>query len=65
MPTSRQLNADLVSLGDATKSDLDPSPDYFSAATAAGVEKLQANLGVTQTGSLTLGQAVFLPAPRE
>ncbi len=57
-----QLNADLVSLGDASKSDLDPSSDYFSAATAAGVEKLQSNLGVTQTGTLTLGQAVFLPS---
>ena len=56
-----QLNADLVSLGDASKTDLDPSSDYFSAATAAGVEKLQSNLGVTQTGTLTLGQAVFLP----
>jgi hypothetical protein len=56
-----QLNADLVSLGDASKTDLDPSSDYFSAASAAGVEKLQSNLGVTQTGILTLGQAVFLP----
>jgi hypothetical protein len=56
-----QLNADLVSLGDASRADLDPSSDYFSAATAAGVEKLQSNLGSTQTGTLTLGQAVFLP----
>jgi hypothetical protein len=56
-----QLNADLVSLGDASKTDLDPSSDYFSAVTAAGVEKLQSNLGITQTGSLTLGQVVFLP----
>jgi uncharacterized membrane protein YgcG len=56
-----QLNADLVSLGDASKTDLDPNSDYFSAATAAGVEKLQSNLAITQTGTLTLGQAVFLP----
>ena len=45
-----QLNADLVSLGDASKTDLDPSSDYFSAATAAGVEKLQSNLGVDPDG---------------
>jgi len=57
----QQLNTDLVALGDASKADLDPKSDYFSAATAAGVEKLQASLGVTQTGSLTLGQVVFLP----
>jgi hypothetical protein len=56
----QQLNADLVALGDASKTDLDPSSDYFSAATAAGVEKLQAKLGVSQTGRLTLGQMVFL-----
>jgi hypothetical protein len=57
----QQLNADLVSLGDASKTDLDPSSDYFSAATTAGVEKLQSNLAITQTGSLTLGQVVFVP----
>ena len=57
----QQLNADLVALGEASKTDLDPSSEYFSSATAAGVDKLQANLGVTQTGSLTLGQVVFLP----
>jgi hypothetical protein len=56
-----ELNADLVALGDATSSQLDPTSDYFSSATAAALEKLQANLGVTQTGTLTLGQAVFLP----
>jgi hypothetical protein len=56
-----QLNADLSALGDASTAALDPSSDYFSAATATALEKLQANLGVTQTGRLTLGQAVFLP----
>lgn len=57
----QQLNADLVELADASKTDLDPSSDYFSAATATGVDKLQAHLGVTQTGSLTPAQVVFLP----
>jgi hypothetical protein len=56
-----QLNRDLVALGDASKMDLDPASDYFSAATEAGVEKLQARLGVSQTGSLAPGQVVFLP----
>jgi hypothetical protein len=56
-----QLNADLVALGDATSSQLDPKSDYFSSATAAALEKLQGDLGVTKTGALDLGQAVFLP----
>lgn len=57
----RQLNADLVALNDATKAQLDPRSDYFSASTATALQSLQAKLGVAQTGSLTLGQAVFLP----
>jgi hypothetical protein len=56
-----QLNADLVALGDDSSAALDPSSDYFSSATASALEKLQANLGVAQTGGLALGQAVFLP----
>src|SRR5438067_11682348 len=58
----RQLNAGLVALGDATRSELDPGSDYFSAATATALERLQDRLGLAQTGSLPLGQAVFLPA---
>jgi hypothetical protein len=57
----RQLNTDLVALKDATSSQLDPQSSYFSAATATGLESLQARLGVPQTGRLALGQAVFLP----
>jgi hypothetical protein len=57
----RQLNTDLVALKDATSSQLDPQSSYFSAATATALESLQARLGVAQTGSLALGQAVFLP----
>jgi hypothetical protein len=56
-----ELNADLVAMGDATSSQLDPGSDTFGAATATALEKLQATLGVAQTGTLTLGQAVFLP----
>jgi peptidoglycan hydrolase-like protein with peptidoglycan-binding domain len=62
-PDVRQLNADLVATGYATRSALDPSSDSFTAATASAVSRMQAALGEGQTGSLTLGQAVFLPAP--
>jgi HlyD family secretion protein/putative peptidoglycan binding protein len=61
-PDVQQLNSDLVTLGDASKSDLDPSSDYFSSGTAAALGKLQSNLGLPQTGTLPLGQAVFEPS---
>jgi len=57
----KQLNADLVALKEATSAQLDPHSDYFGAATASALDSLQSKLGVTQTGSLALGQAVFLP----
>jgi hypothetical protein len=62
-----ELNADLVSLGCVTAADLGPRSgwDDYSAETAYGVEQLQARLGVTQTGSLDLGAAVFLPSAIE
>ena len=60
-PDVAELNANLVHLGYATRAQLDPSSDYFSSATASALEKLQSKLGEDQTGSLDLGQAVFLP----
>ncbi len=57
-----ELNADLVALGYATRARLSPSSGSFGPATTTAVMKLQAALGVTQTGTLTLGQAVFEPA---
>jgi hypothetical protein len=57
-----QLNRDLAALGYASKSDLDSDWDYFSAGTASALESLQAHLGLTQTGSLSQGQAVFEPS---
>lgn len=60
-PDVAELNANLVELGYATRSQLNPSADSFSAVTAAALGKLQAKLGEDQTGSLALGQAVFLP----
>jgi peptidoglycan hydrolase-like protein with peptidoglycan-binding domain len=38
-----------------------PVDERFTSATAAAVRKWQAALGVTQTGALELGEAVFLP----
>jgi hypothetical protein len=60
-PDVTELNANLVDLGYATHAQLDPSSDSFSAATASALGKLQAKLGEDPTGSLDLGQAVFLP----
>ncbi len=58
----RQLNRDLVALGYASRSELDPDSDYFSGQTAYALELLQAHLGLNQTGSLSQSQAVFLPS---
>jgi hypothetical protein len=58
----RQLNANLVALGYATSSELDPSSDYFSSETAYAFELYQDHLGITETGSLAVGQVVFLPS---
>lgn len=57
----QELNADLVALGDAAKSELDPSSDSFGSATVTALEKLQSQVGLTQSGTLPLGQAVFQP----
>jgi peptidoglycan hydrolase-like protein with peptidoglycan-binding domain len=62
-PDVRQLNANLVRLGYATRSTLDPSADYFGSETRYALERLQKRLGVDQTESLELGRAVFLPGP--
>src|SRR5262249_60355514 len=62
-PDVSELNANLVHLGYATRAQLDPSSAYFSSETASALEKLQSKLGEDQTGSLDLGQAVFLPEP--
>lgn len=62
-PDVEQLNANLVHLGYAAGSQLHPSSDSFSSETAHALKRLQAKLGENQTGSLKLGQAVFLPGP--
>jgi hypothetical protein len=66
-PDVTELNTDLVTLGYLSAADLGARSgwDYYSGETAYGVEQLQDHLGVIQTGSLNLGQAVFLPGPIE
>jgi Putative peptidoglycan binding domain len=57
----RALNANLVALGYAKKSQLNPRSDKFGAATVTALKKLQSHLGLDKTGVLGFGQAVFLP----
>jgi peptidoglycan hydrolase-like protein with peptidoglycan-binding domain len=61
-PDVAELNADLVALGYATSAQLSPTSASFGSATTTAVQKLQAALGVTQNGTLTLGQVVFEPS---
>jgi hypothetical protein len=56
-----QLNHDLVALHCLDRSEVDSAWREFSWATASGVEKLQRHLGMDPTGSLSLGEVVFLP----
>jgi Putative peptidoglycan binding domain len=60
-PDVSELNADLVALGYATSAQLHPTSASFGSATTTAVEKLQAQVGVTQSGTLTLGQVLFEP----
>jgi hypothetical protein len=60
-PDVRELNRNLVALGYATRSELDPASDYFGAETAYALERFQHKVGEDETGSLSEGQAVFLP----
>jgi hypothetical protein len=59
----RALNTNLVKLGYAKKSQLDPDSRYFGSATADALQKLQDDVGADETGELRLGDAVFLPGP--
>jgi hypothetical protein len=56
-----QLNHNLVALGYLHPQDVEAAWDRFTAATTAGVRKLQHHLGADQTGTLELGAVVFLP----
>jgi hypothetical protein len=61
-PDVAALDADLVALGYVTSAELPAGTDTFSYWTQVGVEDLQVALGETVTGTLSLGQAVFLPS---
>ena len=59
-PDVQELNQDLVSMG------FDPSHeitvnDTWQAGTTDAINRWQASLGETQTGTITLGQVAFLP----
>ena len=58
-PDIKELNRNLVRLGN--DSDRIVVDDHWQWATTAGVQKLQQALGLSQTGSLSLGTVVFLP----
>jgi peptidoglycan hydrolase-like protein with peptidoglycan-binding domain len=60
-PDVAELNANLVNLGYATSAQLDPASTYFGSQTYAALEKLQSKLGEDVTGTLDLGEALFLP----
>lgn len=57
-----ELNRNLIALG--FNPDGIVADDTWQAATTAGVDVLQAYLGQTETGDLSLGQVVFLPGPQ-
>lgn len=57
-----QLNRNLVKLG--FNPDRIVIDDAWQAATTAGVQAFQASLGEAKSGSLSLGQVVFLPGDR-
>jgi Putative peptidoglycan binding domain len=61
-PDVAELNADLVQLGYATSGQLSLTSAVFGTSTTTALEKLQRALGVTQNGTLVLGQAVFEPS---
>jgi hypothetical protein len=56
-----QLNRDLRSLGFDPRHSITVN-DAWQAATSTAVEAWQASLGETETGTIALGQIVFLPA---
>jgi peptidoglycan hydrolase-like protein with peptidoglycan-binding domain len=62
-PDVAELNADLIALGYSTKAQLSAASSFsfFGSATTTAVEKLQAALGMTQNGTLAVGQAEFEP----
>jgi peptidoglycan hydrolase-like protein with peptidoglycan-binding domain len=61
-PDIYELNRNLVTLG--YEPEWITADDVWQPGTTAAVKELQQHLGEAQTGSLTLGQIVFLPGPQ-
>lgn len=59
-PDAAELNTALVALGYGAATLR--GSRVFSAATAAALAKLQAHLGIAQTGVLTMDEVIFLPS---
>ncbi len=59
-PDILELNRDLIALG-FDHDDPIAVNDTWQSATTAAVERWQGSLGETETGTITLGQVVFLP----
>ncbi len=60
-PDVAELNADLLALGYATRAELSPTSSAYGSATTIAVQKLQATVGLAQSGTLALGKVVFEP----
>lgn len=56
-----ELNADLLAMGYADGEQIEPGSDYFGSGTRYALGRLQHKLGEQETGTLSLGEAVFLP----
>jgi peptidoglycan hydrolase-like protein with peptidoglycan-binding domain len=59
-PDVAQLQRNLIALGYATTSNLS-ADGHFGWTTMAAVERWQKAMGLSQTGTVELGQVVFLP----
>jgi hypothetical protein len=62
-PDIEELNADLKAMGFDPDNAITVDQTWQDATTAA-VESFQGSIGQTETGTITLGQIVFLPGPQ-
>jgi len=62
-PDIEELNADLKARG-FDSGDAITVDDVWQAATTDAVERFQESIGQTETGTISLGQIVFLPGPQ-
>ena len=62
-PDIEELNADLKAMGFDPDNEITVDQTWQDATTDA-VERFQGSIGQTETGTLSLGQIVFLPGPQ-